>query len=198
MPKEEMIPPEVEKTKGTLTIVFGRFNPPTTGHEKLLDKVAEFSDNDDYVVVPSRSQDKKKNPLDVDMKVSAMKDLFPKHKEKILNDPDIRTIFDVLVKSHVDGYTNVRIVGGSDRVDEFERITGNYNGKLYDFEKIEVMSAGSRDPDGDGLEGMSASKQRELASENNFDDFLKGVPTARNQKIARKLFDGLRKGMGMN
>ncbi len=198
MPKEEMIPPEVEKTKGTLTIVFGRFNPPTTGHEKLLDKVAEFSDNDDYVVVPSRSQDKKKNPLDVDMKVSAMKDLFPKHKEKILNDPDIRTIFDVLVKSHVDGYTNVRIVGGSDRVDEFERITGNYNGKLYDFEKIEVMSAGSRDPDGDGLEGMSASKQRELASENNFNDFLKGVPTARNQKIARKLFDGLRKGMGMN
>ena len=198
MPKEEMIPPEVEKTKGTLTIVFGRFNPPTTGHEKLLDKVAEFSDNDDYVVVPSRSQDKKKNPLDVDMKVSSMKDLFPKHKEKILNDPDIRTIFDVLVKSHVDGYTNVRIVGGSDRVDEFERITGNYNGKLYDFEKIEVMSAGSRDPDGDGLEGMSASKQRELASENNFDDFLKGVPIAMNQKIARKLFDGLRKGMGMN
>ena len=198
MPKEEMIPPEVEKTKGTLTIVFGRFNPPTTGHEKLLDQVAEFYDDDDYVVVPSRSQDKKKNPLDVDMKVSAMKEMFPKHKEKILNDPDFRTIFDVLVKSHIDGYTNVRIVGGSDRVEEFERITGNYNGKLYDFEKIEVMSAGSRDPDGDGLEGMSASKQRELASENKFDDFLKGVPTAMNQKSARKLFDGLRKGMGMN
>ena len=198
MSTEEMIPPDAEKTRGTLSIVFGRFNPPTTGHEKLLDQVAEFSDDDDYVVVPSRSQDKKKNPLDVDMKVSVMKEMFPKHKKKILNDPDIRTIFDVLVKAHIDGYTNARIVVGSDRVEEFDRITGNYNGKLYDFEKIEVMSAGSRDPDGDGLEGMSASKQRELASENNFDEFVRGVPTAMNKTSARKLFDGLRKGMGMN
>lgn len=195
--KEELVPPEVEKTKDTLTIVFGRFNPPTTGHGKLLEKVAAFSDDDDYVVVPSRSQDKKKNPLDVDLKVSVMQEMFPEHREKILNDKELRTIFDVLVKAHCDGYTNTRIVVGSDRVEEFERITGNYNGKLYDFDKIEVRSAGDRDPDGDGLVGMSASKQRELASENNFDHFLKGVPSGMSKKSAKELFENLRKGMEM-
>ena len=96
-------PPPVEKTKGTLTIAFGRFNPPTTGHEKLLDTVASSSDDNDYVIIPSRSQDKKKNPLDPDTKVSVMRQMFPKHSEKIV---------DVLKKAHMDGYTNVRIIGG--------------------------------------------------------------------------------------
>ena len=80
-------PPPVEKTKGTLTVAFGRFNPPTTGHEKLLDTVAANSDEDDYIIVPSRTQDKKKNPLDADMKVSIMRQMYPKHSEKIINDP---------------------------------------------------------------------------------------------------------------
>ena len=79
-PQMVMEPPEVEKTKGTLTIAFGRFNPPTTGHEKLLDKVASSSDDSDYIIVPSRSQDAKKNPLDPDTKVSVMQKMFPKHK----------------------------------------------------------------------------------------------------------------------
>ena len=108
-----MQPAEVEKTKGTLTIAFGRFNPPTTGHEKLLDTVASSSDEDDYMIVPSRSQDNKKNPLDPDTKVSVMQKMFPKHKNKIVNDKANRTIFDVLKKAHNDGYANVRIVGGA-------------------------------------------------------------------------------------
>ena len=78
-PQMVMEPPEVEKTKGTLTIAFGRFNPPTTGHQKLLDTVATSSDDGDYVIVPSRSQDKKKNPLDADSKVEVMKQMFPNH-----------------------------------------------------------------------------------------------------------------------
>ena len=108
-PQMVMEPPEVEKTKGTLTIAFGRFNPPTTGHEKLLDKVASSSDDSDYIIVPSRSQDAKKNPLDPDTKVSVMQKMFPKHKNNIVNDKNNRTIFDVLKKAHTDGYTNVRI-----------------------------------------------------------------------------------------
>ena len=106
-------PPPVEKTKGTLTVAFGRFNPPTTGHEKLLDTVAANSDEGDYIIIPSRSQDKKKNPLDPDMKVSVMRQMFPQHSERIVNDPQNRTIFDVLKKAHMDGYAGVRIVGGS-------------------------------------------------------------------------------------
>ena len=193
----EMVPPEVEKTKGTLTIAFGRFNPPTTGHEKLLDTVATSSDDGDYVIIPSRSQDKKKNPLDPDMKVSAMQQMFPKHKDKIVNDAGNRTIFDVLKKAHTDGYANVRIVGGSDRVAEFEKLTGTYNGKLYNFDNIEVRSAGDRDADSDDVSGMSASKQRKAAAENDFEGFLRGVPTSMNKKMAKDLFNNVRKGMNI-
>ena len=118
----EMVPPQVEKTKGTLTVAFGRFNPPTTGHEKLLNTVASSSDDGDYVIIPSRSQDKKKNPLDADMKVSVMKQMFPQHSEKIINDPGNKTIFDILKRAHNDGYAGVRIVGGADRQKEFDKL----------------------------------------------------------------------------
>ena len=193
----EMKPPEVEKTKGTLTVAFGRFNPPTTGHEKLLNTVASSSDDNDYVIIPSRSQDKKKNPLDPDMKVSVMKQMFPQHSEKIINDPGNKTIFDILKRAHNDGYAGVRIVGGADRQKEFDKLVNNYNGKMYQFDNIEVRSAGDRDPDSDSVEGMSASKQRKAAAENDFDGFLRGVPTAMNKKAARELFDNVRKSMNI-
>ncbi len=194
---EDLTPPRVERTKGTLTIAFGRFNPPTTGHEKLLDTVASSSDDGDYVIVPSRSQDKKKNPLDADQKVAVMRQMFPNHSEKIVNDPANRTIFDVLKKAHNDGYTNVRLVVGADRQKEFDKLTNNYNGLKYDFDKVEVRSAGDRDPDGEGVEGMSASKQRKFAAENDFENFLKGVPSAMNKKVARELFNNIRVGMNI-
>ena len=190
-------PPPVEKTKGTLTIAFGRFNPPTTGHEKLLDTVASNSDKGDYIIVPSRSQDKKKNPLDPDTKISIMRQMYPNHSEKIVNDPANRTIFDVLKKAHNDGYTNVRIVGGGDRVKEFEKLSNDYNGKLYAFDNVEVLSAGDRDPDGDDVSGMSASKQRKAAAEGDFASFRKGVPSSMNNKQARDLYNTLRSAMNI-
>jgi hypothetical protein len=193
--KPEMVPPEVEKTKGTLTIAFGRFNPPTTGHEKLLDTVASSSDDGDYIIVPSRSQDKKKNPLDADTKVSIMRQMYPSHSEKIVNDPANRTIFDVLKKAHMDGYAGVRIIGGGDRVKEFEKLSGDYNGKLYAFDNVEVRSAGDRDPDSDDVSGMSASKQRLAAAEGDFKTFRQGVPKSMNDKRARELYNTLRAAM---
>jgi|TARA_B100000085_G_scaffold52363_1_gene45707 hypothetical protein len=188
-------PPPVEKTKGTLTVAFGRFNPPTTGHEKLLDTVASNSDDGDYIIVPSRSNDKKKNPLEPDMKVSVMRQMFPQHSERIVNDPQNRTIFDVLKKAHMDGYAGVRIIGGGDRVAEFEKLSNNYNGKLYQFDNLEVLSAGDRDPDGDDVSGMSASKQRQAAAEGDFEAFRKGVPSTLNNKQARELYNNLRAAM---
>ena len=196
-PQMVMEPPEVEKTKGTLTIAFGRFNPPTTGHEKLLDKVASSSDDSDYIIVPSRSQDAKKNPLDPDTKVSVMQKMFPKHKNNIVNDKNNRTIFDVLKKAHTDGYTNVRILGGQDRVKEFEKLTGDYNGKLYNFDNVEVMSAGARDPDSEDVTGMSASKQRKAAAEGDIKAFMKGVPKSLSQKDAEELFKKIRRAMNI-
>jgi hypothetical protein len=188
-------PPPVEKTKGTLTIAFGRFNPPTTGHEKLLDTVASSSDDGDYIIIPSRTQDKKKNPLDADTKVSIMRQMYPKHSERIVNDPANRTIFDVLKKAHMDGYAGVRIIGGGDRVQEFEKLSNDYNGKLYSFDNVEVRSAGDRDPDGDDVSGMSASKQRKAAAEGDFAAFRKGVPSSMNNKQARELYNTLRAAM---
>ena len=196
-PVMTMQPAEVEKTKGTLTIAFGRFNPPTTGHEKLLDTVASSSDEDDYMIVPSRSQDNKKNPLDADTKVSVMQKMFPKHKNKIVNDANNRTIFDVLKKAHNDGYTNVRIVGGGDRVKEFDKLANDYNGKLYQFDNVEVMSAGDRDPDSDDVTGMSASKQRKAAAEGDIKAFMKGVPKSLSQKDAEELFKKIRTAMNI-
>jgi len=196
-PTVKLEPPKVEKTKGVLTVAFGRFNPPTTGHQKLLDTVASSSDEDDYIIVPSRSNDPKKNPLDTKTKVSVMKKMFPKHSDKIVDDENNRTIFDVLKKAHTDGYAGVRIIGGSDRVSEFEKLTNNYNKKLYDFDSIEVASAGDRDPDSDNVEGMSASKQRKAAAEGDLESFMKGVPSSMKEVDAKNLYKMIRKGMNI-
>jgi len=159
--------------------------------------VASNSDEGDYIIVPSRTQDKKKNPLDADTKVSIMRQMYPNHSERIVNDPQNRTIFDVLKKAHMDGYTNVRIVGGGDRVAEFEKLSNNYNGKLYAFDNVEVLSAGDRDPDGDDVSGMSASKQRKAAAEGDFGTFRKGVPSSLNNKQARELYNNIRSAMNI-
>ncbi len=166
-------PPPVPKTKGTLTLAFGRFNPPHAGHGQLMDIAAQSAEETegDYIIVPSRSNDKKKNPLDVDTKVTTMRAMFPNHSEKIVNDPQNRTIFDVLKKAHNDGYTNVRIVAGDDRVKEFDKLSQNYNGQLYEFEGLETVSSGAREDDSEGMEGYSASRMRLAAMEGDFKSF---------------------------
>ena len=168
-------PPPVPKTKGTLTIGFGRFNPPHAGHLKLMDLAAqsaeEGEEGGDYMIVPSRTNDHKKNPLDPDSKVQMMRKLFPQHSERIINDPQNRTIFDILKKAHNDGYANVRIIGGEDRVKQFDKLSQNYNGALYQFDNLETISSGERDEDSEGTEGYSASKMRLAAAEDDFATF---------------------------
>jgi len=201
-PSDVMQPPEVEKTKGTLTIAFGRFNPPHIGHQQLMDVAAgsvnDSEDKSDYVIVPSRTQDNKKNPLDPDTKVAVMQQMFPHHGKKIVNDPNNKTIFDVLKTAHADGYANVRIVAGSDRVKEFEKLSANYNGALYAFDNVEVLSSGERDPDSDGVEGMSASRMRLAASENDFKTFSSGLPSDYNKKKAKETFAAVQQAMGVS
>jgi len=185
---------EVED-KGTLTIAFGRFNPPTTGHEKLLDRVATVAGKGDYKIYPSRSSDSKKNPLDPDTKIAVMRKMYPKHGERIVNDVKSKTIFDVLKQAHADGYSSVNIVVGSDRQSEFEKLSTEYNGKLYDFKDIQVVSAGERDPDADDVSGMSASKLRKAAAEGDFATFRKGVPSTLDDETTKQLYNTLRKSM---
>jgi len=193
-------PPPVPKTKGTLTLAFGRFNPPHAGHQQLMDIAAASAsaEESDYIIVPSRSNDKKKNPLDADTKISMMRQMFPQHSERIINDTGNRTIFDVLKKAHNDGYANVRIVAGDDRVKEFDKLSQNYNGTLYDFEGLEVISSGERDPDSDGVEGLSSSRMRLAAMEGDFKTFRSGLPEDVPRKQAMALFDTVRQGMGVD
>ena len=199
-PELEAGPPPVPKTKGTLTVAFGRFNPPHIGHLQLMDTAAAAAaeEDSDYLIVPSRSNDPKKNPLNADEKVEFMRQMFPQHSPRIQNDSNTRTIFDVLKKAHNDGYTNVRIVGGADRVKEFDKLANNYNGTLYQFDNVEVLSAGDRDPDSDGVEGISASRLRLAASENDFKTFKSAMPEGMRPRDARELFNTVRMSMGIN
>jgi hypothetical protein len=180
-----------------LTVVFGRFNPPTVGHEKLLKSAKRISAGGDIKIYPSRSQDPKKNPLDPDSKVSYMKKMFPEFEENIINDEDMKTIFNVLVNANEDGYTNVNIVVGSDRQAEFENLAQKYNGDLYTFDQIRVISAGVRDADAEGVEGMSASKMRKAVMDDDFKSFRRGTPKTLDDGETQALFNAVRQGMGV-
>ena len=184
------------ETTETLTVAFGRFNPPTVGHGKLLAAAKKAAEGEDLKIYPSRSQDAKKNPLDPDMKVSFMKKMFPDFAEVIINDDEMKSIFDVLVAADEAGYKNVNIIVGSDRQSEFENLATKYNGELYDFENIRVISAGVRDADAEGVEGMSASKMRKAVIDDDFKSFRSGTPKELDDGDTTALFDAVRQGMG--
>ena len=192
-PEEEEV---AEKTRGTLTIGFGRFNPPTSGHEKLLDKIKDTAEGEQYIVYPSHTTDPQKNPLDSETKTLFMKKMFPDHANAIVYDPAIRTIFDALKQADAEGYSSINIVVGSDRQKEFENLANKYNGQLYNFDAVNVISAGERDPDSEGVEGMSASKLRALAVDGDFESFKNGLPKAAKGMVARELFNTVQRSMG--
>ena len=184
-----------EDTTETLTIAFGRFNPPTVGHGKLLSAAKKAAAGEDLKIYPSRSQDAKKNPLDPDMKISFMKKMFPDFSEVIINDDEMKSIFNVLVAADEAGYKNVNIIVGSDRQAEFENLATKYNGELYNFDNIRVISAGVRDADAEGVEGMSASKMRKAVMDDDYDSFRRGTPKELDDGDTTALFDAVRAGM---
>ena len=183
------------KNGETITLTFGRFNPPTVGHEKLLQGAKAVAGGGELRIYPSRSEDPQKNPLDPDTKTNMMKKMFPDFEENIINDADVKTIFDALKLADKEGYSDVQIVVGSDRVAEFDSLAQKYNGQLYNFENIETISAGDRDAESEGVEGMSASKMRQAASDNDFETFRQGIPKSLDDKTAKSLMNTIRKKM---
>ena len=186
-----------EMMSDALTIAFGRFNPPTVGHGKLLSAAQKAAEGGDLKIYPSRTQDAKKNPLDPDMKISFMKKMFPDYEENIVNDDEMKSIFNVLTTANEQGYGSVNIIVGSDRQAEFENLATKYNGELYDFDQIRVISAGVRDADAEGVEGMSASKMRAAVADNDFEAFRRGTPKELSDGDTQALFDAVRQGMGI-
>ena len=205
-PTQQEVPPEDQPTETPVpefpgvVVVFGRFNPPTIGHQKLLDRAAKEANKKGYElrIYPSRSNDPKKNPLTPQMKISYMRQMFPDYAENIVDDKGAKTIFNVLTGANEEGHTNMTIMVGADRLGEFQGLSHKYNGELYNYDKLEVVSAGDRDPDSDDVTGMSASKLRLAAAENDFLKFAKGVPNTLGNMEKMELFNVLRRSMNIS
>jgi hypothetical protein len=191
----------LREEKGEVYFTFGRMNPPTIGHGKVMDNLAKKSGKYDYKVYMSQKTGKK-DPLSYKDKVKHIRKMYPKHARSVIMDPKIKNVFDVAAQLYDQGYTSVCMVVGDDRLREFTVLLEKYNGVkarhgFYKFKSIKVISAGQRDPDAEGVEGMSASKQRAFANDNDYQSFTQGVPRNYSDKDTRKLFNDVRKGMGL-
>ena len=186
-----------EQKKKSIVFAWGRFNPPTIGHEKLLDRVARVSANEMRIYI-SMSNDPQKNPLNPRLKLDYMKKIFPRYARKIML-PRTNIVIDIITDLYKEGFTDLKMVAGSDRIQEFKTLFTRYNDVksrhgYYNFDSIEVINAGERDPDAEGASGMSASKMRAAAKANDLKSFEKGLPNFRG---VEKLFKDVRKGMNL-
>lgn len=182
---------------------FGRMNPPTVGHGKLMSVLASKAGRNPYYVYLSHSQDPKKNPLTYKQKVTHVRKMFPQHSRNVILDTKVKNVMDIASFLHTKGFEKITMVVGADRITEFKTLLSKYNGVkarhgFYDFEEINIVSAGDRDPDAEGVEGMSASKQRANVAAGDLETFSKGVPTTMSPANTKKLFDDIRSGMKMS
>ena len=191
----------VEEEK-SVYFTFGRMNPPTTGHEKLFNALAAKAGRNPYRIFVSQSQDRKKNPLAYKDKVKAIRKMFPKHARSVMVNNNVKNAMNAASELYKEGYKTLVMVVGSDRVREFSTLLEKYNGQkgrhgFYNFSRINVVSAGDRDPDAEGVEGMSASKMRAAASAGDFTKFSQGVPRNVSNAETKAIYNMVRKGMGL-
>ena len=182
-----------------VVFTFGRFNPPTIGHQLLIKKVKEAGGRDSMIYA-SQTQNSKKDPLTFNNKIEWMKKSFPECAAYISSDPDIRNIFDALVNLYNKQYTEIEMIVGSDRVKEFKTLMEQYNDKdarhgYYKFMRITVTSAGERDPDSDNISGMSATKVRRAAAEGDLESFSRGISMSLNALDKEALYHDVRAGL---
>jgi predicted kinase len=177
-------------------ITWGRLNPVTIGHEKLVNKVKSEAKKRGAMphVYISHSQDAKKNPLDYNTKYNFARKAFG----PVVTKSTSKTIIQVLQEVEKMGHNEVVIIVGSDRVSEFKTFTSKYNGKDYTFDKLEVVSAGERDPDAEGVSGMSASKMRAVAQAGDYDSFKTGTPSKMSEKDKKAMYDKIRSVMDIS
>lgn len=180
-----------------LTVVLARFNPPTKEHSQLFSAAERASMGGEVRIYPSRAEDSKKNPLNPDKKINYLMKMFPEISEIIVNNPEIKTIFDVLVAANEDGYTNINMVVGSDRLSEIQSLANKHNGQFYQFDSINVIPTGTFDSE-KSTSGISSGMLRKTAADNNFRDFKRGMPKTIKEPDAKRLFNDLRKSMGLS
>ncbi len=181
-----------------VVLSFGRMNPPTNGHEKLVNvvhKTASKYKADQYIIL-TRSHDPKKNPLTPEQKERHARRAFPDSNISVASETE-PTLMHHLKKLHAQGYTHLHMIAGSDRTADFENMIKKYNGHPdhWNFKSIKVHSSGKRDPDSEGIEGMSASKMRGHAASGDFESFKQGVPSKMKTNHVREMYNDIRKNM---
>lgn len=191
----------VEEEK-TVYFTFGRMNPPTIGHEKLLKKLVAKAGRNPYRIFLSPSHGDEKNPIDYRTKVKFARKAFPKYARSIMMSPKARNVMEVATAIYNEGFKNVVMVVGSDRVNEFTARLNAVNGKkgrhgFFNFQKISIVSAGERDPESDKVKGASGTKMRKAATDGDFTAFSQGLPKDLNNADAKSLFNAVRKGLGL-
>ena len=185
-------PPKEDSRGEVVTVVFGKFNPPTKAHQKVLSAAKQTASGGNFYIFPSRTEDQKKNPLPPDLKIDYMKEMYPEYAENIIDSDEFKTIFDVLIFLNQEGYTAVNIVCGAERVSEIDNLANKNNGKVYQFNSINVISAGAKDPDS---ENESSAMSRKAAAENDFETFKKALTS--NFKNSKQLFADLQNVMNV-
>lgn len=185
-------PPKEDSRGDVVTVVFGKFNPPTKAHQKVLSAAKQTASGGNFYIFPSRTEDKKKNPLPPDLKIDYMKEMYPEYAENIIDSDEFKTIFDVFIFLNQEGYTAVNVVCGAERVSEIDNLTNKNNGKEYQFNSVNVISAGAKDPDS---ESESSAMARKAAAENDFETFKKSLPS--NFKNSKQLFADLQNVMSV-
>lgn len=183
-----------------IVIAFGRFNPPTTGHELLVTKTTQFAsrNNIPHRIYVTHTEDKKKNPLPQKRKIYFMQRMFGTGANLVGTGGDQRTVIEVAKALEKEKYTDLVLVAGSDRVAQYRKLLEQYNGKEYKFNSIEIVSSGKRDPDSEQADGMSATKMREAAKAGKFVDFKRGIPAKMTVADAKRMFNEVRQGMGLD
>ena len=194
---------ELSEQKGLMVMAFGRMNPPTIGHLKLCDKVKSVAGSSPYRIYLSQTVGPK-DPLPFPKKIAYAKKSFPKHARAIQVDKSVKTFIQAAQKINQEGYTELIMVAGSDRISEFQRLLDRYNGQpdragnvVFDFpDGVRVVSSGERDPDSaDPTEAISASVMRAAAQSGDFETFKKGTPL--KETDAKKMYMDVRKAMGV-
>jgi hypothetical protein len=182
-----------------VTFCFGRMNPPTIGHEQVFKTMASQGGN--YKIFVSQSQDKKENPLSYSDKIKFIKAVHPQYADAVVENTSLNTVVKVASYLYEQGYRNATFVAGSDRLDSFKKLLTQYNGVegkahgYYEFDVLDFVSAGERDPDSEGVSGISASKARAAAANNDLESFKAATGAG---EIAKEMFAAVRQGMGIN
>jgi hypothetical protein len=188
-----------EQPVNGIAIVLGRFNPPSKNHEQLL-KAGYNTANRmgyEYRIYPSRIQDGQSNPLSPKTKISLMRMMFKKYSDYIVDSEETKTIFDSLISIYNDGYTDVVIVVGQDRLGEFQSLVHKGEGQDYQFNSIQVISAGIKDPDSEIEDPGSSAKMRTSAAVGDFAGFVQGIPAGIGQADKEKIFNIVSKSMNV-